>query len=161
MRKTVIILSVFWLIAGSYGQAAKKRESSSVPDVNEVTELKQSIPEKWYGTYSFFIMNGDSEDWREMQGIELRIDKDTVTFTAEGYQLYQYYLLNVRGNDNELRFTYSEAIDDSFESAVLEKTKDFGTLIFDGKNYLWNCPYIDISFGDDKQETYILGKTDL
>ena len=114
-----------------------------------------SIPEKWYGTYSFTI-NEDHEDWRDMKDIQLRIDKDSVTYEATGYQVYQYYLLDAKVNENELHFTYSKTIDANVESAVLEKTKDFGTLTFDGKNYLWTCPYIYIVYDSYKNGTFVL-----
>ena len=126
----------------------------------ESTNLSESvlpIPEKWYGTYSVTI-NEDHEDWRDMTDIQLRIDNDTVTFKAWGYMTDLYYLLNVKENENKLHFTYSKTIDANVESAVLKKTKDFGTLTFDGKNYLWTCPYIYIVYDYDKKETYILKK---
>jgi hypothetical protein len=47
---------------------------------------------------------------------------------------------------------------DGSKSAVLEKTKDFGKIYFDGKKYLWESPYLDFYY-DNKQ--YILNRKKL
>ena len=121
-------------------------------------KLTQALPLKWYGKY-YFTINKDSEDWRDMLDISLSISKDSIFFLAFGYQTAQNYKLNiVNFEENKLNLVFDSYMINSGESAVLDKTKNFGTLIFDGKEYLWSCPYIDISFGDGKKVTYIVQK---
>ena len=113
---------------------------------------------KWNGTYSFTI-NGDSEDWRDAQEIILEINKDSILYRAEGYQIYQVYMLSATENPGHaLKLHYLSAKDHT-ESAVLNKTRDFGTISFDGESLVWSSPYIDTSFGNGKKtKPYILKK---
>ena len=84
----------------------------------------------------------------------MSISKDSIIYEIAGYQIYQKYLLTGKEVDNKLLLSYSKYLDGS-ESAILEKTKDFGNIYFDGKKYLWESPYLDFYY-DNKQ--YILNK---
>ncbi|MDV7698282.1 hypothetical protein N6B72_15260 [Chryseobacterium soli] len=111
---------------------------------------------KWLGTYSL-IINENNEDWRDIHEIQLSISKDSITYLAKGFQLYQYYLLSPIEDGTSLKLKYAKSLDNT-ESWALNKTKDFGTIIFDGKTYLWSSPYLDINFADGKNKKYILKK---
>lgn len=114
------------------------------------------ISEKWYGIYSF-TTNEDKEDWREQQKVLLTVTKDSIVYHAEGYQVEQTYKLSGKENGGALMLEYLSAAD-HIESAVLEKTKDFGTIVVENKNYTWSSPYLDLSFGKGKSKIYILKK---
>lgn len=112
---------------------------------------------KWNGTYNFTI-NEKSDDWRDMQDVKLTIKSDSVIFHVEGYQIAQDYKLKINtANNNHLALYYDSSIYGD-ESAVLQRTKDFGIVTFDNNKYFWKCPYIDESFTDGKKKTYILKK---
>lgn len=115
-----------------------------------------SISNKWYGKYSF-VINEDSDDWRDIHDISITINPDSVTYLAKGFQLYQSYKLSVIEKNDNLKMTFEKALDNT-DSWALKKTKDFGTITFDSKNYIWNCPYIDISYNENKKVSYVLKK---
>ena len=94
---------------------------------------------------------------KEEQSITLTITKDSILCEAAGYQLFQQYLLNGKIEQNTMRLKYLSAIVNT-TSAVLEKTTDFGSIVYDGKKYTWQCPYINLSFGDGKPKDFILEK---
>jgi hypothetical protein len=48
---------------------------------------------------------------------------------------------------------------DNTDCWALKKTKDFGTITFENKKYNWKCPYIDISYNENKKVSYILKKS--
>ncbi len=113
-------------------------------------EIKQKynkstiIPKKWHGVYH--VITKESKDWRENQSIYLSISKDSIIYEIAGYQMYEKYLLKGKViNSNILSLTYLKYLD-GIESAVLEKTKDFGKIYFDGKKYLWKSPYLDFYY---------------
>ncbi|MBB5635368.1 hypothetical protein HDE68_001256 [Pedobacter cryoconitis] len=114
------------------------------------------ISEKWYGTYSF-TTNEDKEDWREQQKVSLLITKDSIIYHAEGYQIDQTYQLSGKENGGALMLDYLNAAGHT-ESAVLDKTKDFGTIVNENKSYTWSSPYLDLSFGGGKSKVYVLKK---
>ncbi|SHL10141.1 hypothetical protein [Chryseobacterium polytrichastri] len=116
----------------------------------------KSSNNKWLGKYSL-VINKNDEDWRDIHEIHLNISKDSITYLAKGFQLYQYYLLSPIKKDNSIKLKYVKSLDNT-ESWALNKTKDFGTLIFDGQNYIWSCPYIDINFSNGKNKKYTLRK---
>ena len=111
----------------------------------------------WIGNYEVKYSENKNKDWKEEQSITLTITKDSILFEAAGYQLFQQYLLNGKIEKNTMRLKYLSAIDNT-TSAVLEKTTDFGSIVYDGKKYTWQCPYINLSFGDGKPKDYILEK---
>lgn len=115
-----------------------------------------TISSKWYGNYTFNI-NEDNSDWREMQKIELTVTKDSIVYHAEGYQIDQTYLLKGADNDDTLKLQYQSAKDNT-ASAVLDKTKDFGTVTNSNGSYKWHSPYLDVSFRDGKATVYTLNK---
>ena len=125
---------------------------------NLINKIGKTIGEKWYGKYSL-TLNEDSEDWRNIHDIKLLISKDSIVYSAEGFQLYEFYRLSAKENkSNILNLEFSEAIDNTQNTMHLQKTKDFGTFIFDGEKYSWTCPYIDESFTNGKKNIYVLKK---
>ena len=120
------------------------------------TLSNNKIDPKWYGKYQVTI-NEDSDDWREQHEIEIRLSKDSITYLAKGYQLYQYYKLSATEKGNSLLLKYSESLDNT-DSWVLNKTKDFGKITLEGSSYSWSSPYIDVNFSDGKSKKYILKK---
>lgn len=117
---------------------------------------KVLLSQKWFGKYSF-TMNEESEDWRDVHDISITIGKDSITYLAKGYQLYESYRLYAIENNDTLKLTFERDLNNS-NNWALKKTKNFGAITFDNKNYNWVCPYIDIKFNDGKNSTYILKK---
>lgn len=111
----------------------------------------------WYGKYSL-TLNENSEDWRNIHEIKLSISENSITYSAEGFQLYEFYKLSSKENNNNLQLDFSEALDNTENEMHLKKTKDFGVIFFDGKKYKWLCPYINENFSEGKEKTYILKK---
>ncbi|MGY0035815.1 hypothetical protein [Pedobacter sp. NJ-S-72] len=85
------------------------------------------------------------------------VTKDSIVYHAEGYQIDQTYKLSGKESGGTLMLDYLSAADHT-ESAVLEKTKDFGTVVNENKSYTWSSPYLDLSFGDGKSKVYVLKK---
>jgi hypothetical protein len=141
----------------------KKKKDSIIIKENYFT-INNSIFEKqlktnfksWYGKYIFTI-NKESPEWRDIQDVILTIKEDSAIFHVEGYQIDQNYSLSYIQEENKLRLFYNKSLD-NFESAILRKTKDFGILSYNGKNYIWSCPYIDDSFTNGKKLKYKLKK---
>ncbi|MDQ8011826.1 MAG: hypothetical protein REI96_05225 [Flavobacterium nitrogenifigens] len=123
------------------------------------TESKKNkvlLSSKWCGKYSF-TMNEDSDDWRDMRDISITINKDSVTYLAKGFQLYELYRIYAIEKNDSLKLTFEKDLNNA-NSWALKKTKNFGVITFDSKNYNWVSPYIDINFNDGKKNTYILKK---
>ncbi len=146
----------------------KKQKDSILLKTNSFIIIKSSfkkekkadlkLSEKWYGKYNFTI-DENSEDWRAIQDVTLLIKSDSILFHVEGYQIAQDYKLKITDTkDNQIKLFYDSPVYEGDESAVLQKTKNFGTIVFDGKKYTWNCPYIDESFTNGKKNIYILKK---
>jgi hypothetical protein len=72
--------------------------------------------------------------------------------------LYPFYKLSAIESNDNLKITFEKALDNT-DSWALKKTKDFGTITFNNKNYNLECPYIDISYNENKKESYILKKS--
>jgi hypothetical protein len=117
---------------------------------------KNFLNQKWYGTY-LFTMNEDSDDWRDLHDISITINKDSLIYSAKGFQLYQLYNLSVVEKNDTLRLTFEKDLNNT-NSWALKKTKNFGIITFNNECYKWVCPYIDISFNNGKNSTYILKK---
>ncbi|KAF2333762.1 DUF5991 domain-containing protein [Flavobacterium daemonense] len=111
---------------------------------------------KWVGNYSFTI-NEENDDWRDMYKGTILIKRNSVIFHVEGYQIDQNYELLFNEDGNKLNLTYKKSLD-NFVSDVLKNNNDFGIITFDGKEYKWKCPYLDISFADEEKNIYILKK---
>lgn len=111
----------------------------------------------WNGVYSFSI-NEDSDDWRNIHEIKLTISKDSITYLAEGFQLYEYYMLSSKNNKKTITLNFLKALDNTENEIHLQKTKDFGIIGFDGKDYVLQSPYIDINLNDGKKQKYKLKK---
>ncbi|UHO37069.1 hypothetical protein H5J24_15035 [Chryseobacterium capnotolerans] len=125
---------------------------------NNLNLQVNSTSKNWYGKYSLSL-NEDSEDWRDIHEIILEISKDSVTYKATGFQLYEFYKLEIKERkEAAIHLNFSKALDNTENQVFLEQTKDFGTITFDGSKYFWKCPYIDKSFTDGKKKTYILKK---
>lgn len=119
-------------------------------------KLNNPISEYWNGRYQVYI-NAD-KDWEERCGITVDIKKDSIIFEESGYQTYQIYLLTGMEENNKLQLRYLNKLE-GIDSAILDKTKDFGVITYDGKNYLWECPYLDILYTQGKKKTYVLKKS--
>ncbi|MFH6955932.1 hypothetical protein ACHRV1_00885 [Flavobacterium aquidurense] len=117
---------------------------------------KVLLNQKWFGRYSF-TMNEESDDWRDVHDISITINKDSINYLAKGYQLYESYRLYAIENNDTLKLTFEKDLNNA-NNWALKKTKNFGIITFDNKNYNWVCPYIDINFNDGKNSTYILKK---
>lgn len=131
-----------------------KEKSLGQLNTNKYSDsIEIPISNKWYGKYSF-VINENSDDWRDIHDISITINKDSVTYLAKGFQLYK---LSAIEKNNTLKLTFEKSLDNT-DSWALKKTKDFGTITFDNKNYNWECPYIDISY-ENKKVFYILKKS--
>ena len=128
----------------------------TISNKENTVETTNNISEKWLGTYHLTI-NENSKDWRDTQELKLEISKNSIKYSVEGYQIDQRYILTGLNLNNNLKLKFHSALENT-ESGVLEKTKDFGEISFDDKNYNWVCPYNDISFMDGKKQIYILKK---
>lgn len=117
--------------------------------------LKKS--NRWNGVYSFSI-NEDSDDWRNIHEIKLTISKDSITYLAKGFQLYEYYMLSSKDNEKTISLNFFKGLDNTENEIHLQKTKDFGTIGLDGKDYVLQSPYIDINLNDGKKQKYKLKK---
>lgn len=140
-------------------KASSERLSGIFQSYKKVLFLKKlplTLNENWVGKYHL-ILNEDSEDWRNIREIKIDISKDSVTYLAKGYQLYQYYTLSADEKGYSLILKYDTSLDNT-DSWALQKTKDFGVITFDGKTYKWESPYIDENFSDGKKSNYILKK---
>ena len=149
MKSVYIILHILFLINGK-GQEDKKEDRL-------IYEKHNTISSKWYGNYSLTI-NEDSEDWRNIHEIKLKIYKDSTIYLAEGFQLYQFYKLSAIEKNNLLQLSFEKALDNT-DSWALKKTKNFGELMFDGKKYTWDCPYLNENFNNEKKIIYTLEKS--
>lgn len=118
--------------------------------------VKNQIPSSWYGLYQFTI-NENSDDWKEKHSISFLVTKDSLIYEAAGYQLFNRYELLGNIKNNSLQLKYNKLLD-GIESAVLEKTKDFGSITFDGKNYFIESPFINQSFEVGTNRKYLLNK---
>jgi len=136
------------------GFITKQVSQSLVKPVKVVNA--DEISEKWYGTYSF-TTNEEKEDWREQQKVSLIVTKDSIVYHAEGYQIDQTYKLSGKENGGALMLTYLSAAEHT-ESAVLEKTKDFGMVVHEKEIYTWSSPYLDLSFSGGKNKIFVLKK---
>lgn len=144
-----IVISIDELNSMVYNKTSKE---------NNLNLQVNSTSKNWYGKYSLSL-NEDSEDWRDIHEITLEISKDSVTYKATGFQLYEFYKLEIKERkEAAIHLNFSKALDNTENQVFLEQTKDFGTISFDGSKYFWKCPYIDESFTDGKKKTYILKK---
>ena len=124
--------------------------------INNNSQITNKIDDNWFGKYKL-IINDNDDDWRDINEVELDISKNSVTYIAKGYQLYQNFKLAVIEKNNALYFTFEKA-NDNTNSWALKKTKDFGVLKLNGEKYIWNSPYIDINFSNGKKSIYELKK---
>ncbi|PWN66521.1 DUF5991 domain-containing protein [Chryseobacterium oncorhynchi] len=114
----------------------------------------QDTLKKWIGDYHFDV-HGKGEREEYEYKINLNISKDSVIYYAEGYQLYQKFLLKVVENNNSLDLKYQESLDGT-NSWALAKTHDFGKLYLKDGKYMWECPFLNISFTDNQKVAYLL-----
>jgi hypothetical protein len=164
---TVSIIFSCWQSSTSAAKGANQRKNQArlqgftkkqidSGEAKKTTVHTKSISAKWYGTYEF-TMNAEAQDWREQQAITLIIKKDSIIYKAEGHQIYQQYALSAKELGNALRLTFLKALDHT-RSAVLDKTKDFGTFSRVNHKYTWIAPYLYESFGGAAKKTYVLKK---
>lgn len=150
------IFIIFVLLISCKGKEEKKTETFNKSHKEQTVSVKKSIPNKWYGTYSF-ALNKESEDWRDINDISITISKDSIIYLDKGFQLFHLYKLSALENNNNLKLIFEKALENT-DGWALNKTKDFGEISFDGKNYKWVCPYVNISLMDGKKTIYLLNK---
>ena len=154
--RNILIIFIFILQISCKRKEEKKAETFNKPHKEQTDSVKKSIPNKWYGTYSF-ALNKESEDWRDINDISITISKDSIIYLDKGFQLFHLYKLSAQENNNNLKLTFEKALENT-DGWALKKNKDFGQISFDGKNYNWVCPYVDISLMDGKTTKYVLKK---
>lgn len=152
-------------VSANFRYSEKKASDSLISQNSSVKKpvivynnQQKSLLKDWDGKYSL-ILNEDSEDWRNIHEIKIMIAKDSVTYSAEGFQLYEYYVLTSKENQNSINLNFLKALDNTANEYHLQKTKDFGTISFDGKDYILQSPYIDLNFNDGKKQKYKLKKS--
>lgn len=123
---------------------------------DDIQNEKSSISDKWIGRYELNLIGKGNRTGNEYQ-IYLDISKDSIAYTAEGYQLYHKFLLTASDNGNELYLKYTKPMDDT-NSWALEKTKDFGKITIKNGKYLWESPFLNTSYTDNKKIIYTISK---
>lgn len=121
---------------------------------NLIREKIRNQNNKWIGNY-YFDLQGKGEREGNEYKIYLNISKDSVIYYAESYQLYQKFLLKAVENNNSLDLKYQESLDGT-NSWALAKTQDFGKLYLKDGKYMWESPFLNISFTNNQKVTYIL-----
>ena len=116
-----------------------------------------SLSKDWNGEYNL-TLNKDNDDWRNIHEIKLLISDDSVIYSAEGFQLYENYILDYVEKNNSISLGFAKALNNTENKYHLKNTTDFGKIIFDGKNYIWKSPYIDLNFNNGKKQSYKLNK---
>ncbi len=129
-----------------YIKVFRKKNEASASQTNK----------NWTGDYALSL-NDDSEDWRDIHSITIHISKDSVTYLAEGFQLYQYFKLKANVDGKSLSLNYEKSLDNTGSFAP-GKTKDFGKITLENGKYLWESPYIDENFGEGTRQKYELQK---
>lgn len=143
-------------IDSNYKNSIPYRKENCSDNYETSQKKNNHISEKWFGRYQLNL--NEEKNWQEQKSISLDIKKDSIIYEANGYQLHSVYLLTGQQiDDNKISLEYSKIID-GLESEILKKTKDFGILVFDGKNYNWQCPYLNESYSNGKKNTYNLEK---
>lgn len=117
---------------------------------------RNKVSSGWLGNYHINL-NDKNEDWKVIKSISLSIKEDSVIYEASGYQLYQKYLLTALEKDSLINLSFNKILAGS-KSAVLDKTKNFGTFSFKEKDFFWSCPYIELSFNEGKSNSFLLKK---
>ncbi|MFC6268178.1 hypothetical protein [Frigoriflavimonas asaccharolytica] len=124
---------------------------------NEISECDQNLSKnltainsKWYGNYFFTIRSEDDLDGTDYK-IILNITRDSIIYSAEGYQIYQKFLLSGKEINDKLHLNYLASIDGS-NSAVLQKTKDFGVIRNTNGSLVWESPYLNAAFSDKNKQ---------
>lgn len=112
-----------------------------------------SINSKWIGSYFFTINSKDNLDGTKYK-INLNITKDSIIYSAEGYQIYQKFSLSGKEINDKLYLIYLTSIDGS-NSAVLQKTKDFGVIRNKKGSLIWESPYLNAAFSDQNKQHII------
>lgn len=152
--KNIYLIIILLLSISCKNQEEKKVNQGNHHKYNDSTTIP--ISKKWHGKYSL-LLNENSDDWRDIHEISITINKDSITYMAEGFQLYHFYLLSAVEKKNSLKLFFKKRLDNT-DSWALKKTKDFGTIAFENKNYIWKSPYIDISYNDNKYKPYLIKK---
>lgn len=114
------------------------------------------ISSKWIG--KFYV---DIPTTREyLQSVKLDITSETCTFIVTGFAENKEYDLSAIEKNDILILKYKKLI--KYESTYIEKDnnlakeKDFGYLMYDGKNYLWMSPYLDFAYYNGLKHTHIV-----
>ncbi|MGU3373827.1 hypothetical protein [Chryseobacterium sp. M5A1_1a] len=148
------------------GASTEKWEHYKINTTGKISLVKQKLFSKdnsnvvdndknlWKGSY-YFDLQGKGEREGNEYKIYLNISKDSVIYYAESYQLYHKFLLKAVENNNSLDLKYQESLDGT-NSWALTKTHDFGKLYLKNGKYMWESPFLNISFTNNQKVTYIL-----
>lgn len=127
-------------------QQFKDCESESSECDQDLSENLILISSKWYGNYFFTLTSKDDLDGTDYK-INLNISKDSIIYSAEGYQIYQKFSLSGEERNDKLFLNYLDSKDNSY-SRLLEKTKDFGVIKNEKGHLVWESPYLNAAFSD-------------
>lgn len=119
----------------------------------EETE-NQNILNKWVGNYHIDLQGKGDQEGEEYK-ISLNISKDSIIYSAEGYQLYQRFLLSAVEENSALTLKYKESLDGT-NSWALKNTQDFGKIYLRNGKYIWESPFLNISFTNNQKMIYNL-----
>ncbi|SIS64947.1 hypothetical protein SAMN05421786_101738 [Chryseobacterium ureilyticum] len=126
-------------------------------DLSINPQIVGNLAVKWLGKYHTTLTNDKkSTDSRDTDTVELIIKKDSVVFHVDRYWGEYNYLLRASEVENGIKLTFDKVLDGDVTD-VLQKTNDFGRLFFDGKNYYWQCPYLDMYYNNNNKK-YVLNK---
>ncbi|REC60669.1 hypothetical protein DRF65_19695 [Chryseobacterium pennae] len=109
---------------------------------------------KWIGNYDINLQGKGEREGNEYK-INLKISKDSVIYYAEGYQLYQRFLLSAVEENSILTLKYKESLDGT-NSWALKNTQDFGKIYLRNGKYFWESPFLNISFTNNQKMIYNL-----
>lgn len=131
--------------------------NSATTECDEKTLITSKvISNKWYGKYKLSISGQGNREGNQYL-INLLISKDSIIYSAEGYQIYHKFSLDGEENKSKLDLKFLEA-QDGTNSWALKKTHDFGKIIIENGKYFWTSPFLDISYTDNKPVRYQLQK---
>ncbi|SHG28974.1 hypothetical protein [Chryseobacterium vrystaatense] len=148
------------LLSDSLNVVSKKIGYRNLPCNDDNDEINADdktnlISAKWFGKYqTSFTTNKKSNDSRDTDMVELIIKKDSIIFHVDRYWGEYNYLLQGSEIGNTIQLRFGKVLNGD-ETDTLEKNKNFGSLIFNGKKYYWQCPYIGEYYNNKKNKFLI------
>lgn len=160
INKIILLLVVLFF----YG-CKEQKENQNSTHINQIkkkdiltnSQIAGNLAVKWLGKYHTTLTDDKkSTDSRDTDTVELIIKKDSVVFHVDRYWGEYNYLLRASEVENGIQLTFDKVLDGEMTD-VLQETNDFGRLFFDGKNYYWQCPYLDMYYNNNNKK-YVLNK---